>query len=650
MKLLSAFHKQIDAVGSVQRVWFTSFVINVEFIETYLLPAILGMDTPKLRMDYEGMQQVLGERGIDVRVFCDKRFVDPDQNKRTAIPVHGVSPERLPANGAIAFTEDSLFHPKVIYLQGEKGSVVGTGSANLTVDGWGRNQEVFSFAPMVSRALAESVRSFFGPLFANVYEPFPEDFPVPSQVTDQTETFCHSLGGASFLDHLFDSGPRELAVWSPYFSRDISNYVKALQRFSDTPSLRVRLVPDRVEDQYLRAEWSQGLADLHEQGSLALYQSPAKRDDRSFMTHAKLWKTPDRLAIGSWNFTQPGSNLTPEGRAKSCNVEAGFIIKDDSEVADFVGGELPLSEALFASPEQMAQESLRVPEPPPFDLQVVFDWQVERFFISGVWVGKAAPCEYLQLQLPAISHFVDLKWQWDSDSAYIVLEELELPVSSTKALLIKHSYEVHHGSDRVTKGLIIEKRAVFRRAQQYEDLRGLLDALVLSGGAPPADDVAYRVREDDDGEALVDVLAADDEGAVPKRDIESADISYFRLFSACHHYAELLASCRDQKELEYWAFIRPGCLQELVEKTNRRIQAALSQSLFNWFLAMEVNQLCDAARVRCARLPGVGMGRSAERWEALSVPEPKLPESLSYEYRLWLADEYQRRSSNKETI
>lgn len=650
MKLLSAFRKQIDEVGSIQRIWLTSFVINVEFIETYLLPVILGMDPPRLRMDYEGMQQVLSERGIDVRVFCDKRFIEPDQNKRTAIPVHGISPERLPPNGELFFSEHSLFHPKVIYLQGDKGSVLGSGSANLTVDGWGRNQEVFSFVPVASRSMAESVRSFFEPVFTNVKERFPEDFPIPNQGADPGMSFCHSLAGIPFLDRLFDSKPGELAVWSPYFSRDISNYVRSLQRFVEAPDLRVQLVPDRAENQYLRADWNQGLAELHGRGLLSLHQSPVKRDDRSFMTHAKLWKTPDRLAIGSWNLTQPGSNLIPGGGSSSHNVEAGFIISDPSPLTEFVGEELPLSEALFATPEQMEQESLRVPEPPPFDLRVVFDWQIERFQISGVWVGKSEPEGGFELKLPGLSHSVKLQWVADSRGDAFVLEDLELPVASTRPLLVNRSYEVVNGIGFYSKGLIIEKRPIFRRAQQYEDLRGLLDALVLSGGEPPADDASYRVQEDDDGQVLIDVLGSDDTDLVSEHQQQSTDISYFRLFSACHHYKELLSNCQDQRELEYWAFIRPGCLQELVEKTEHRIEGSSSPSLFNWFLSQEVNQLCSAARAKQAQLPGKGSEKTAERWDALIVAEPALPPSLSDEYRAWLVEEYSRRSSNREAI
>ncbi|MBK1885625.1 hypothetical protein [Marinobacter sp. DY40_1A1] len=650
MKLLTAFRNQVDAVGDIQRVWFTSFVVNVEFIETYLLPVILGMDTPKIRMDYEGMQQVLSERGIDFHVFCDKRYIEPDQNKRTALPIHGVTPELLPPNGPVSFSKDSLFHPKVIYIQGDKGAVLGTGSANLTVDGWGRNQEVFSFTRVVGTQLAESVKSFFEPIFVSVREPFPEDFPVLGEGAEQGETFCHSLAGPPFLDRLFENRPNELAVWSPYFSTDLGKYVQLLQSFIDKPNLKVQLVPDRVENQYFRTEWSEGVASLHQSGVLAFYQSPIERDYRSSMTHAKLWKTTDRLAIGSWNFTQPGSNLALEGRASSSNVEAGFIYSDASPLACYVGKELPFAEGLFASPEQMEQESLRVPELPPFDLKVVFDWQMERYFISGAWIGKGAPEEGLQLELPDLPHRVELKWEFGTDGQSFILRDLVLPVSATKELLKAHSFEVLRGLETLARGLIIERRSVYRRAQQYENLRGLLDALVLTSGNPPADDVGYRVREDEGGETLVDGLREEGETFVAGQEGQSTDISYFRLFSACHHYAELIEHCRDQKELEYWAFIRPGCLQELVEKTQHRIGITDSPTLFNWFLSQEVNQLCEVAYTRWKSLSLNESRETSERWRALKTDQLALPSTLSKKYQAWLAKEYQRRSGDKEKV
>lgn len=646
MKLLNVFEKQVKAVGAIQKIWLTSFVIDVEFIETYLLPVVLGMDVPKLRMDFEAMQQELGARGIDFQVFCDKRFIEPDQNKRTAIPIHCVSPERLTPNGAVRFTKDSLFHPKVVYIQGEEGAVLGSGSANLTVSGWGRNREVFHFVPVASDDLAASVVDFFQPIFANVRQPFDWNLaPQQGESESQTAVFCSSVAGPLFLERLFgDVTPYELAAWSPYFPGDIASFITKLHSFAGNSSMKVQIVPDRVENRYLRARWSEGLGELHEKGLLSFHTSPLQGDDRLSMTHAKVWKTPNTLAIGSWNFTHPGANL-PDGKDSCFNVEAGFILSDSSNLNAYLGKALELDPALFATSEQLKEERLFVPESLPFDLQVIFDWQVERYVISGTWVSKHKPEGRYELNLPGIDRTLNLEWSEETGE----LIELTLNVAETRLLLANHRYEVLLEGEPRSSGLIIEKRAEYRRAQQYEDLRGLFDALVLSRGEPSPDDVNYRVRETESGQVLVDSLALDGSDIGIEREGNAPDISYFRLFSACHHYAQIIESCTSAKDLEHWLFTRPGCLQELVEKTRARIEAP-PESIFNWFLAQEVNHLCETGDQMAERVGLAKTGELSHRWQALDLVVPKLPESLPKDYRQWLTAEYHRKAQSWEVV
>ena len=169
MKLLDAFKAELDKCENIKRVWLTAFIIDVEFIETYVLPTVLGAEQPRTRMEYEALQLELIRQGIDFRVFCDKRYIGPDQNKRTSIPVYGISPGKAggiwPEGG---ITEESLFHAKVIYIEGKNGEkgkdtvrLLGSGSANLTLSGWGRQREVFQFTRVDERELYYSVRSFF---------------------------------------------------------------------------------------------------------------------------------------------------------------------------------------------------------------------------------------------------------------------------------------------------------------------------------------------------------------------------------------------------------------------------------------------------------------------------------------------------------
>jgi hypothetical protein len=52
-----------------------TFNLDISFVETWVLPAVLGMDSPVSRMDYEGLQRALNESGIDFRIYCDPRMI-----------------------------------------------------------------------------------------------------------------------------------------------------------------------------------------------------------------------------------------------------------------------------------------------------------------------------------------------------------------------------------------------------------------------------------------------------------------------------------------------------------------------------------------------------------------------------------------------
>jgi hypothetical protein len=94
VKLLGELRKQVEGLDTLRHAWFTSFTTDIEFVETYVLPATLGSSTPRTRLEYEELQQELTRRKIDFRVFCDPRFLETHRIKRTCIPVHGVRPQR----------------------------------------------------------------------------------------------------------------------------------------------------------------------------------------------------------------------------------------------------------------------------------------------------------------------------------------------------------------------------------------------------------------------------------------------------------------------------------------------------------------------------------------------------------------------------
>ena len=641
MKLLNAFAEQVKACGKLKRVWLTSFCIDIEFIETYLLPTVLGAEIPRTRMDYEALQLVLNEQEIDFRVFCDRRFIGADQSKRTAIPVYGISPSNNSQETRQGINEDSLFHAKVIYIEGDSGRVLGTGSANLTLSGWGRNQEVFLFEPVQALALYQSLKAFFQGVFSNVGMECPLETRRAFASESTKVRFCHSFQSEVFLSQLFGGRSlQRLAVWSPYFSKDLAGFIRHLKQHFNQPLLKVSLVADRVEGGYLRTRWSEALKQMFLDKDLFLCQNPSPPDERVEMTHAKLWKTASHLAIGSWNFSHAGANTTigsPTGGQHN-NIEAGFIIADNSSVDWVLGNVLDAHDGLFATDDQLANEALKVPEPLPFDLAVTFDWASQTYHFRGKWHASRPPEQTYLLLLPDHDEKINLVWRPQKK----VLQVNDLHIDRVRALLTDHCFKVFNGDKCFHVGMLIETHLKYRRTQEYDDLKSLFDAMAYVGNEPSLDDTSYRVRETESGELLLDGALYECDDAASVQDKGAAeDISYFRLFSASYQYAARLHAISDIHTLEHWVFSRPGCLEELVRKATDRI-AREGSSVFGWFLVQEVNGLCElAGRIRKRYLKGE-QSVPESRWQALSLDEPALPEDANDDYRKNLLQAYQQ--------
>lgn len=623
MKLLTAFKEQLKTLGELRYVWLTSFNINIEFIETYLLPAVLNEEPPKTRLDYEHFQIALTEKEIDFRVFCDKRFMEADRNKRTAIPVHGVSPGLWNDS----FSKDSLFHPKVIYLEDKYGNkILGTGSANLTLSGWGRNQEVFLFHRVETKEQYDAIRLFFAEIAENVglTDRLPERRGLPRD--EGGWAFVHSFQDESFIEQIFaNTRTRELLVWSPYLSKDVAAFIKRLKAVVKVDDLVFHLVPDRVNGQFIRTPWTETLQKLFESGVLTFYENPTSRHDNVELCHAKVWKLGGKLAIGSWNFTTKGANLLDEAGEwdKSVNIEAGVIIADGNSWRSAVGKQIELNASVFASDDLLQEEALVVPDQLPFDIQVQFDWREQRYEFTGHW-HDGTPEEGYAVKVPGYDNAMPLVWRLQKKDLKVAALEIRDPTP----LLHERRFQVVQGKKEVYRALITETNLTYRRAQAFESLDDLLNAFVFGGEPGPGDDIPFRIPVSQNSESLADDFI--DASQVDASQI-AGNISYFRLFQATHQYGEKLKSIKSVAELNSWVFTRPGCLVELMEKTREKVKAG-EPTPFNWFLAQEVQTLCRKAERLRRELGKTDDSLPKSRWDELHLNLPPLPSGIQRGY------------------
>lgn len=98
MKLLNTFKHIIDDI-SPEICWFTTFNLNVELLEKYVLTAIVGKEPSELKRaeDYEALNIELNSeiRKLNVKVWYDHRALDLKQGKRTTVDLYSVDPSEI---------------------------------------------------------------------------------------------------------------------------------------------------------------------------------------------------------------------------------------------------------------------------------------------------------------------------------------------------------------------------------------------------------------------------------------------------------------------------------------------------------------------------------------------------------------------------
>jgi len=625
MKLLNAFREQVKALGPLKRAWFTSFNLGIPFFETHLLPAILAADPPLNRMDYENMQLQLSESNIDVRVFCDVRMMEADQLKRTAVPVHGILPGFLEG-----FEQESLFHPKVIFLEDIHGNMVlGAGSANLSISGWGRNQEVFIFRRVSHIEQYQQIKRFFTPLAKTASIDTAEAFGIRRRFdgNDTDWRFVHSFEKSSFLQQLLeDTQSDQLTVWSPYFSRDLAALLSKISAFAGK-NLKYAIVPDRAMQRFVRTEWSPAIGQLMQNGMLSFHDRPSPRSDNIEMTHAKLWLASGKkacLAIGSWNFTEPGC-----ASLERSNIEAGILISVALNTK-ITGQDLCLGETDFGSEQLLEDEALQVESYPlPFELQVCFDWERRIYDVQGQLHKESEGSDY-NLRLPGVKSQIPLRWKTRRSEGAWPLEPETFEVADNEALLADHCFEVWRDGQLKFRGLVQESGSSHRRAQGYDSLKDLLNDLI--NGEDPKTSTKPRLRpilrHDDLADEALDTSAAD----------ASDSLTYFRLFHAFEQLRKRLHEASSMDILEKLLFVYPGSLQELVQKVSTQLSALEGNAVFNWFLWQEVSSLQQVVQQAYAKHRAKYSRTSPPengKWRSLKLqcPEISLPPAISKNFQ-----------------
>ncbi|MBK9983880.1 MAG: hypothetical protein IPP15_16175 [Saprospiraceae bacterium] len=161
MKLYQAYKSITDKIKPIDTAWFTTFNLDVELVEKFLLSQLIDKAPIELKTaeDYEGMNLEL--KGIDIKVWYDYRAMNTQSPKRTTVDFISTDPRSF----FDSKSHNIVFHPKVIFLKGKGGAYLLSGSANLSISAWSTNKEAVMIKEIMHKENADEIIGFFDSLF-----------------------------------------------------------------------------------------------------------------------------------------------------------------------------------------------------------------------------------------------------------------------------------------------------------------------------------------------------------------------------------------------------------------------------------------------------------------------------------------------------
>lgn len=384
IKLYKHFVEKIGELGQIKRAWFTTFNLDISFFEKYILSAILGKEFNEVKtaLDYEALNENLAndideipEDKVDVRVFYDYRMLKLEGGaKQTTVHLHPINTSRLKKSKSGSF-EKGVFHPKVCLFQTRKDELwLMCSSANLTFGGWARNRESFFLEKINNNKNAREVGAFFSDLTNSIKE-FKEDLLLKKLNNGRfgsKETnwqFLSSFSKETLINRLIKDNPKHLRVWSPYYAENISELIKStLNGIKE-----IELVPAKTETQKIRITELEYKSCL-DLGNIKFLQDLLEKENAEAFVHAKVWLTNSKIAIGSWNMTHAGMNLSKQGNN---NIEAGVIVNITNQQYKHIISIHKTQELFnhdFCSAEELDKEKSEILDDFKTSVELVLDW------------------------------------------------------------------------------------------------------------------------------------------------------------------------------------------------------------------------------------------------------------------------------------
>lgn len=605
IKLYKYFAEQVAKMGKIKRAWFTTFNLDISFFEKYILSALVGTPYKDLNTpyDYETINANLAneEESLDgekteVRVFYDYRMLRTEgRQKQTSVHLHPVEISKVSNLKQNKF-KDGVFHPKVVLLESYNGEYwLMVSSANLSLGGWSNNREAFCAEYIKNAKIGRELGLFFESIAHSV-----KDFKNNALINkllngkfgaeDSNWRFLSSFSNETLIEHLNRTDSRlDLKVWSPYFGDDLPELITAIQEeyFGE-----IDIIPAINEHQKIRI--TENLYnECKAMNNLNFKQDKLPTAAKEAFVHAKVWLTPKTLAIGSWNMTRAGMNLS---KKSNNNIEAGIVYDLTPKQYASIIASNPLDK--LKSPSHYKEAELALEKEELLDkfnlsIDLVLDWEEQ----------------VLKLQYPTYTTLIKeldendiIKLPGFGKQRISVLSDGKINFRNHAIqFLTDRFFEIENKQGKILyKGYIREIGLASRPISRFENIDDYLKGWVKERPEDKTElhRLAYSVSDefsDDLGSQTKTILTASDQNAW-------FDSFYaFECILNCIQVARKMKVLSDRKmELKKIGRVLPGSLSELKLHLEKLIdlykndKALFTKSpLYLWFLVEKANYVFD---------------------------------------------------------
>ncbi|CAN5358616.1 hypothetical protein BH11BAC1_BH11BAC1_03980 [soil metagenome] len=565
MKLLETFKHIIDDLAP-EICWFTTFNLNIELLEKYVLTAIVGKESSELKRaeDYEALNLELNK--FNIKIWYDYRALDLKQGKRTTVDLYPVQPSTLLSSN----TQDPIFHPKVIFLKGRDSAYLITGSFNLTIAGWSSNRECIVVKEIKNKVNALQILDFFKQLNPNTSE-FLTLYKWANQLSDEKSTwkFAHNFNTINILSEIKG---KTLTIWSPYFSNNTADLIGSIKQVGFS---RIYLIPDISQSQKVRIAPDE-LKKLQQDKTIQIQIDTNINKEKQTLFHAKVWLTENKIAVGSWNCSYRSLGIKVQPSEK--NIEAGIIETINTKHGTALLQHLKnvdANEIMGTDKKEMENEWKEVLKAYSMSCDIIANWETFQYQLERI---NNTDAKYM-VSLP---HDPSKHYSLNSINGLSFL-------NGFNRILKNKLFTIYNSENEVAfVGYLNEIGKLKRPTDGYVSFYDLFESLTIN---PLAGTNKSRVKYQFDEE---------DNVGSEREDLPfftySGHESYYLMFVAFQKLLDtIVTSSMNQQKLEDLGYRLPSSLINIKSLYNTSIQKVLEEMkeedlLFHYFMAMEINE------------------------------------------------------------